>query len=438
MNLSIVGMGYVGTVSGACLAKSGHRVYGVEINPAKVDLINAGKSPIVEEGISDLIEEVVGSGRMSTTSDLEEAVVNSDVTMITVGTPSVSNGALSLTALERVAAEIGMILRSKSASHTVVIRSTVLPGTTEKVVIPALLESSGRTLGNGLEVCFNPEFLREGKSIQDFFNPPQTIVGCATNHGFEVMESIYDSIEAPIIRTSYSVAESVKFLSNIYHAVKICFANEVGSLLKDLGIDARDAMEIFCNDTDLNISSAYLRPGFAFGGSCLPKDLRAFIHLAKHRDVALPMLEHIPVSNLQHIERAYRSIVDQQGRKVALFGLAFKSGTDDLRESPIITLAERLIGRGYELKIHDPEVEVARLIGSNREFIEREIPHFADLMCADPSVALEGANIIVIAHEMRSVTDEIIATRPAIPIIDLVGVRDLQGVQGLKYLGICW
>jgi GDP-mannose 6-dehydrogenase len=413
MNLSIVGMGYVGTVSGACLAKSGHRVYGVEINPAKVDLINAGKSPIVEEGISDLIEEVVGSGRMSTTSDLEEAVVNSDVTMITVGTPSVSNGALSLTALERVAA-------------------------TEKVVIPALLENSGRTLGDGLEVCFNPEFLREGKSIQDFFNPPQTIIGCATNHGFEVMESIYDSIEAPIIRTSYSVAESVKFLSNIYHAVKICFANEVGSLLKDLGIDARDAMEIFCNDTDLNISNAYLRPGFAFGGSCLPKDLRAFIHLAKHRDVALPMLEHIPVSNLQHIERAYRSIVDQQGRKVALFGLAFKSGTDDLRESPIITLAERLIGRGYELKIHDPEVEVARLIGSNREFIEREIPHFADLMCADPSVALEGANIIVIAHEMRSVTDEIIAKRPAIPIIDLVGVRDLQGVQGLKYLGICW
>ncbi|MFQ5774659.1 MAG: nucleotide sugar dehydrogenase [Kiloniellaceae bacterium] len=438
MKISIFGMGYVGAVSGVCLAELGHEVIGVDTNPAKVDLINAGLSPIVEVGVAERTKAARAGGRIRATTDATEAVATSALSMISVGTPSATSGVPALAALDAVASDIARALKSKKAAHTVVVRSTVLPGTTEARVVPALVEGSGRKLGSGLEVCYNPEFLREGSAVKDFFDPPFTIAGCMSDAGFAVLKDLYAGLEAQLIRTDCRVAESLKYVSNAFHAVKITFANEIGTLLKTLGIDSRETMRIFCEDRDLNISPVYLRPGYAFGGSCLPKELRALQSLARSRHIDLPMLSQVLNSNQKHIDQAFEMISRRGRSKVALFGLAFKPGTDDLRESPLVVLAERLIGKGYDLAIFDRGVEAARLVGSNREYIEREIPHFERLLAADPVQALDGAKVVVVGHvgpeEIAAIRD----SHNGRTIIDLQGVREIQDLPGVDYEGICW
>lgn len=438
MKVSIFGLGYVGTVSGACLAKQGHEIVGVDKSPQKVALLRAGRSPIVEAGLDGLIRETVGAGRFRATLDGLEAVRATDISLVSVGTPSARDGSLSYEAVDNVTREIGEALRTKTGSHAVLYRSTVLPGTTDTRFIPLLEEASGRRAGDGLEVCYNPEFLREGSAVADFHHPPFIVSGAETEEGHRLIEEIYTRIDATVLRTCYRVAEAVKYLSNMFHALKVCFANEAGAVLKEVGVDAREAMEIFCRDTVLNISPAYLRPGYAFGGSCLPKDLRAFLHLARTAGVETPLLSQLLASNRRHIDRAY-DLVAHNGRcRIALFGLAFKGGTDDLRESPLVTLSERLIGKGYELRIFDPDVNTARLVGSNREFIEREIPHIDRLMQPDVLSTLEGAGAIILAKVGREEMETIAALKPAVPIIDLQGARDVEGLRSLDLRGICW
>lgn len=438
MKISIFGMGYVGVVSGACLAKLGHDVIGVDVAPQKIDMINAGGCPIVEEGIGELMANVVASGALRATTSVDDAIENSDVSFVSVGTPSASNGSLSTEYVERVSEEIGKAVKQKSDPHAVVYRSTMLPGTTDDLLTPILIMNSGKLLGEGLEVGFNPEFLREGSSIKDFDTPPMTVIGAASDAMKSIMAEIYATIDAPVFNTEIRAAESVKYMSNIYHAVKISFANEMGTLLYDAGIDAREVAEIFCQDTVLNVSKAYLRPGYAFGGSCLPKDLRAVLSMAKRRDLELPMLASILPSNDRHIERAFDLVTSHGSREVALFGLSFKSGTDDLRESPLVTLAERLIGKGYNLRIYDPNVQAARLVGANKQYIEREIPHLEKLLRPDPEGTLEGAGVIVVGHADQKAVDAIQNQTTPRPVVDLQGVKALQDQYTGIYQGICW
>jgi GDP-mannose 6-dehydrogenase len=440
MKISIFGLGYVGTVSGACLAEQGHEIVGVEKNPRKVELLNACLSPIVEEGIDDRIRRAVSAGCFRATLDTAEAVRSTGVSIVSVGTPSARDGSLSYEAVDSVTREIGEALRKKDESHTVVYRSTILPGTTEARCIPLLEQSSGRRLGDGLQVVYNPEFLREGSAVADFHQPPFVISG-GTEDGHRLIEQIYAEIDAPVVRTGIRVAEAVKYLSNAFHALKVCFANEAGAVLKEAGVDAREALEIFCRDTVLNISPAYLRPGFAFGGSCLPKDLRALLHLARTLDVETPLLSQLLPSNGRHIDRAF-DMVTRNGRcRIALFGLTFKPGTDDLRESPLVTLSERLIGKGYDLRIFDPDLNTARLMGANSEYIQREIPHIDCLLQPDVLSTLYGAGAIILGKVGRRDLEIIDATAPGVPIIDLQGTRGassagLAGAPG--YRGICW
>lgn len=438
MRISIFGMGYVGVVSGACLAKLGHDVIGVDVNADKVRSLNAGAAPIVEEGIAELVKDVVKAGKLRATDDPDAAVAQSDVSFVSVGTPSAPNGSLATEFVERVTDQIGRAIRAKSGTHYVVYRSTVLPGTTEDLLTPAIEAASGKRAGNGVEVCFNPEFLREGSSIRDFHNPPMTIVGAATDGMRRRMAEIYGAIQAPLVETGIRSAESIKYMSNIYHAVKICFANEMGALLKGVGIDAREVAEIFCRDTVLNVSAAYLRPGNAFGGSCLPKDLRAFLSLARDHDVELPMLSSILASNHRHVMRVYDMIAAGGRRRVALFGLAFKGGTDDLRESPLVTLAEMLIGKGFDIRIYDSHVHTARLTGSNKAYIEHEIPHLDRLLQPNPEDALDGAEVIVVGHVGRREAKLIAGLAPQAAIIDLQGVDEIASAHRGNYQGICW
>jgi GDP-mannose 6-dehydrogenase len=438
MNISLFGLGYVGAVTATCLAELGHRVVGVEVSRGKVDMINDGTAPVVEPELQERITAVVSDGRLRATQDAETAIISSDVSLVCVGTPSDSVGGVSLEAVEKVIAQIGSALRFKNSRHAVVVRSTVPPGTTEERLAPALQAASGRCIGTDLELCCNPEFLREGCAVRDFYHPPFNMVGSLIETGPLVTEEIYRDVQSPVIRTSCSIAESVKYISNAYHALKITFANEVGSLLKVKGIDGRRAMDVFCQDRQLNLSSAYLRPGFAFGGSCLPKDTRALVHLARTSDIKLPLLEQILASNESHVNRAFKLITGNGRRSVALFGLAFKSGTDDLRESPLVVLAERLIGRGYPIRIFDRHVQLSRLTGKNRDFIEREIPHLEGLMAPSPEVAMQGTQIIIVGH---AGADEITAIRKSYneqEIVDLVGVDLLQQLAGQSYHGICW
>jgi GDP-mannose 6-dehydrogenase len=431
-------MGYVGVVSAACLARLGHEVIGVDVSKYKVDLINDGRSPIVEEGIAELVADAVSRGRVRATTDVAEAIGDTETSFISVGTPSAANGSLSTKFVERVSNDIGTALRGKNRPHTVVYRSTILPGTTENLLVPMLEKSSGREVGDGLRVCFNPEFLREGRSVKDFFGPPMTVIGTNSAEAAATMREVYAGVGAPIVETTFRAAESIKYMSNIYHAVKVSFANEIGALLQRLGVDAREAAEIFCRDNVLNVSPAYLRPGFAFGGSCLPKDLRAFLYLAKSNDVDLPMLSSILPSNRLHIERAYDMVAASGFRRVALFGLSFKSGTDDLRESPLVTLAERLIGKGFDLSIYDANVHEARILGSNREYIDKEIPHFERLMRPTAEGALNDSDVVVIGHVDKCDIPTVLAKAPPRPIIDLQGVKPIEtGYQG-HYQGICW
>ncbi len=443
MRISIFGLGYVGAVSGACLAKLGHEVLGIDKNPLKVERMRAGQSPIVEEGIQELCTAMHGKGRLRATTEIDEAIGETELSLVSVGTPSAKDGSLSLDAIVGVTDEIGQALRAKDGPHVVVYRSTVLPGTCEEVLIPRLEKSSGRSLGDGLEVLFNPEFLREGSSIRDFGDPPFTISGARSDDGHRWTRELYRGIEAELVETSIRCAESVKYLSNMYHALKVAFANEAGSVLARAGVDSREAFEIFFKDETLNISDAYLRPGNAFGGSCLPKDLRAFLALASRENVDTPLLRNVLPGNRAHLDRVFEAIEDCGKGKVALLGLAFKGGTDDLRESPMVTLAEKLIGRGFELSIHDPNVQTAKLVGANKTFIEQEIPHVDRLLAKDLDAALDGASTVVVANLAKEERGALCAwleqRGDAAPqVLDLIGIEDLSRVAGPRYRGIAW
>jgi GDP-mannose 6-dehydrogenase len=438
MRVSVFGIGYVGVVSSACLADFGHHVVAIDVVPDKVAMINRGQSPIVEHEIGPLVATAFADGRLRATDDAESAVAETDISFISVGTPSQPDGATSMSAVEGVVRSIGQAIRRKSSAHTVVMRSTVPPGSAEDKLIPLLEEASGRRCGDGLSYYSNPEFLREGSSVRDFRKAPYTLIGAADGDDAVVLRLLYEPVDAPVCITSYRVAESVKYLSNVYHAVKLAFANEAGAILAAKGVDAREAFRIFCQDQVLNISPAYLRPGFAFGGSCLPKDVRAFLAFGNTGNVGGSVLREILPSNAAVVQRAFDMITSHGRQPVSLFGLAFKPGTDDLRESPFVALAERLIGRGYPLRIFDRSIDIARLIGSNRRYIESEIPHLEQLLVPSPEAALSGSRIAVIGHIAAADQPALRCALKDHVVIDLVGISDLEKLPGITYRGFCW
>jgi GDP-mannose 6-dehydrogenase len=437
MRLSVFGLGYVGCVSAACFAKEGHEVTGVDVNPVKVEIINSGKSPIVETGIGELIAEMVAAGRLRATTNSAEAVASSDMSLVCVGTPSRDNGSLDLTYVKRVCQEIGAALEAKAGRHIVVIRSTMLPGTIEGVVMPALEVYSGKKAGRDFGVCINPEFLREGTSLKDFYAPPFTLVGADEEDTAAVVRRLYAKIDAPLYVTPVKAAEMVKYACNCFHALKVSFANEIGNVCKGLGIDSHEVMNVFCQDTKLNLSPYYLKPGFAFGGSCLPKDLRAINYKAKELDVEVPLLSSILPSNRRQVERAVEMVLRTGRKRVGVLGFSFKAGTDDLRESPMVTLIEALIGKGIQLAIYDRDVSLARLFGANKEYIEREIPHISQLMRASVDEVLEASDVLIVGNkseEFRQIEGRL---RGDQLVIDLVRLFDGRTSDD-KYQGICW
>ena len=437
MRISIFGMGYVGCVSAACFAKEGHEVLGVDANPVKVEIVNAGRSPIVEAGVEELIGEMVAAGRLRATTDAGEAVRESEVSLVCVGTPSNANGSLDLNYIKRVCKEIGGALEAKRERHIVVMRSTMLPGTIESVVVPTLEVYSGKKAGRDFGVCVNPEFLREGTSLKDFYSPPFTLIGADDEDVAAAVRRLYAGVDAPVLVVGVKAAEMVKYACNCFHALKVSFANEIGNVCKGLGIDIHEVMDAFCRDAKLNLSPYYLKPGFAFGGSCLPKDLRAITYKAKELDVDVPVLSAVMQSNRLQVERAVEMILRTEKKRVGLLGLSFKAGTDDLRESPMVTLVETLIGKGIKVSIYDRDVSLARLFGANKEYIEREIPHISQLMRESVGEVLEDAEVLVVGNkseEFRQVGSEL---RGDQVLIDLV--RLFEGkVTGGPYQGICW
>ena len=436
MKISIFGLGYVGCVSAACFAKDGHEVIGVDVSSTKIDIINKGGSPIVEPGIAELIAEAVAAGRLQATSNPASAIAASEVSLICVGTPSNANGSLDLRYVKRVCEEIGASLKSKQDRHVVVIRSTMLPGTIENVVIPALEQTSGKKAQRDFGVCINPEFLREGTSLKDFYAPPFTLIGADDPETAEIVSKLYAGIDARLFVTPVKTAEMVKYVCNCFHALKVTFANEVGNICKALEVDSHEVMDVFCKDTKLNLSPYYLKPGFAFGGSCLPKDLRAMNYKAKELDIEVPLMAAILPSNRRQIETAIEMVIKTGKKRVGVLGFSFKAGTDDLRESPMVTLIETLIGKGYQLSIYDRDVSLARLAGANKEYIEREIPHISQLMRSSIDDVLADADVVIVGNK----ADEFLQVENRIKddqvLIDLVRLFD-RSSDG-SYQGICW
>jgi GDP-mannose 6-dehydrogenase len=437
LRISIFGMGYVGTVSAGCLAQDGHEVVGVDPVRTKVDLINAGQSPIIEADIGEIVATNVKAGRLRATSDQDQAIRDTELSFVCVGTPSQSNGNLDLTYIRRVCELIGEALKSKSARHTVVIRSTVLPGTMHQIVIPILEEYSGKKAGTDFGVCNNPEFLREGSAVKDFNSPPKTVIGEFDRPSGDLLAGLYAKLDAPLIRTNIETAEMVKYVDNSWHALKIGFANEIGNLCKSLSIDAHEVMKIFCQDKKLNISPAYLLPGFAFGGSCLPKDLRALAYKAKTRDLQLPIMTSILPSNELQVARGLQLIMEGGSKRVGILGFSFKAGTDDLRESPMIEIIERLIGKGYDLRIFDRNVNLAKLVGANRDFILNRIPHISRLMVNGIEGVLDHAQTIVIGNKDPEFDSVLGRLRDGQHVVDFVRITNRRSENG-KYDGICW
>jgi GDP-mannose 6-dehydrogenase len=419
MRVSVFGLGYVGCVTAACLARQGHQVVGVDINSEKVAMVNAGASPIVEPGLGDLLKEVVGRSRLRATVSTDEAIAESDLALVCVGTPSYDTGQLDLTAVVRVAEAIGRALRGQARVYTVVLRSTVLPGTTERVVLPALGGETGAGSLARLEVAVNPEFMREGSSLRDFAEPPLTLVGCHASGPAALLRELYGGIAGPFVQTSIRTAEMAKYVANTFHALKVSFANEIGDVCEALGADPHDVMRVFLMDRKLNVGPAYLRPGFAFGGSCLPKDLRALLYAARKADLALPLLSGIDPSNDRQIQQAVSRILATRRKRVGVLGLAFKPGTDDLRESPLVRLVEGLVGKGCDVRILDQSVAIARLGGANRRFIEEELPHIASLMCETPEALLAHAEVLVAAYADEQARQVLTAARADQVVIDL-------------------
>ena len=439
MNVSVFGLGYVGSVSAALFAADGHVVVGVDVNPVKVASLNEGRSPIVEKGLDELIRDGVGSGRLRATTNTADAVASTDLSLVCVGTPSRRNGSLDLSYLERVCEQIGEALREKDGYHVVVVRSTVLPGTTHDVVIPALERTSGKAYGTRFGVTVNPEFLREGTAIQDFRCPPLTLVGHNYRSDAEPTESLYRNVRAPIVTTSIRTAEMIKYASNTWHALKVCFANEVGNLCKRLDIDSHEVMDIFCRDEKLNLSSYYMKPGFAFGGSCLPKDVRAMQYRAKEVDLDMPVIQSILASNQLQIQHAIDMIVETGRKRIGLLGFSFKAGTDDLRESPIVILAEALLGKGFQLAIYDRNVSVARLVGANKEYINKQIPHLSSLLRDRVEDVVGDSEVIVVGNGSPEFAAALKHTRADQVVIDLFRLKDVGREEiPAQYTGICW
>lgn len=438
MRISVFGIGYVGVVSSVCLAGLGHRVIAVDVTPAKVDFLRRGLSPIVEPSVDELITDAVGQGLLTATGNGAEAVAATDLSLICVGTPSAADGSVAFNAVDAVIAEIGAAIAAKGTPHAVVMRSTLPPGSAEERVIPALEAAAGRRLGNGLHYYSNPEFLREGTAVQDFRAPPYTLVGAPSGDNADLLRQLYEPLASSLHVVPLRVAESVKYLSNAYHAVKLAFANEAGGVLAAYGVDAPATFRLFCEDRVLNISSAYLRPGFAFGGSCLPKDMRGMLSLGDRKSIPMPLLSQVLSSNNAVVDRAFDLIAGHGRQRVSLFGLAFKQGTDDLRESPLVQLAERLIGKGYELSIFDRPVKVASLLGSNRSYVEREIPHLERLMVDSPQAALAGSQLAVVGHIGAADRPALLSALNGQAVVDLAGIGELRNRADISYTGICW
>ena len=438
MRVSVFGLGYVGCVSAASFAGDGHEVVGVDVNAEKVAAINAGRSPIVEPGLDELLARCSSEGRLRATTDTAEAIRDSEVSLLCVGTPSRKNGSLDLTYLERVSEQVGAALKDKPGYHVVVVRSTVLPGTTHSVVIPALERTSGKQYGDGFGVSVNPEFLREGTALKDFRKPPLTLVG--HNHAADASGTIalYQSIDAPLISTSIRVAEMMKYTSNTWHALKVVFANEIGNLCKKMNVDSHEVMDIFCRDEKLNLSSYYLKPGFAFGGSCLPKDVRALQYRAKEVDVELPLISQILPSNKAQIQQALDQVLETGKKKIGLLGFSFKAGTDDLRESPIVILAEALLGKGLSLCIYDKNVSLAKLVGANKEYIEKQIPHLSSLLCNTIDEVIDQSEVIVVGNQAPEFAEAAKQCRADQIVIDLVRLPIYGSSIQADYRGICW
>ncbi len=437
MKLSVLGLGYVGAVSAGCLARDGHEVIGVDPEPRKVDLINAGRTPVIEKDIGGIIEEQVAAGRLRATTDAAAAIGNSDLLLVCVGTPSMPNGDIDLKYVRRVCEQIGTALRRHHGAPVVVVRSTMLPGTMRELVIPTLEANSGKRAGTEFGVCINPEFLREGTAVHDYFNPPKTVIGELNQASGDLLANLYTRIAAPLIRTDIETAEMVKYADNVWHALKVGFANEIGNVCKALEVDGHRVMDIFCQDTKLNLSPYYLKPGFAFGGSCLPKDLRALLYKAKTLDVSLPIIAAILPSNEQQIERGVRAVIEKGSKKVGVLGFSFKAGTDDLRESPVVELTERLIGKGFDLRMYDKNVNLARIHGANRDYILNHLPHISRLMVSSIEEVLDHAGTIIIgnaAPEFRDIPRRLLDGQT---IIDFVRITDSRSVSGV-YEGICW
>ena len=436
MKISVMGLGYVGAVAAGCLAKEGHEVVGVDPQQAKVDLINAGKTPIIEKDIGEVIAQQVAAGRLAATTDVRAAVLATDVSLVCVGTPSLGNGHIDLKYVRRVCEQIGETLK-EHPGHTVVMRSTLLPGTMKDVVIPTLEAASGLKAGEDFGLAINPEFLREGTAVYDYFHPPKTVIGEVGKGAGDVLEKLYGHLPGPMIRTDYETAEMVKYADNTWHALKVAFANEIGNICKAIGVDSHKLMDIFCQDTKLNLSPYYLKPGFAFGGSCLPKDVRALSYKAKLMDVKVPIIDAILPSNDEQIERGIRAVTAKGSRKVGILGFSFKAGTDDLRESPMVELVERLIGKGYDLRVYDSNVRIAAIHGANRDYILNHIPHISRLMVATVDDVLAHAETIVIGNgsaEFRDIPSRITERQQ---IVDLVRITQERSVEGV-YDGLCW
>lgn len=436
--ISVFGLGYVGAVSGACLAELGHTVVGVDVDTFKVDTVNRGESPIVEELVAELTRDMVAAGKFSGTTNVEQAVLDTEISLICVGTPSTDAGGLDTRYVQRVAEQIGEAIAKKSTYHLVVVRSTVLPGTVHNVVLPALIKGSGKDPGEAYGVCFHPEFLREGTSVKDFRDPPKIVIGSDDTRSADTLAEIYTGFEAPLFKTSVRAAEMVKYTDNCFHALKVVFGNEIGTVCKNLDIDSHEVMRIFCKDTKLNISPSYLMPGFAYGGSCLPKDLRALNHLARMRHVDLPVLSNVHRSNEQHIMRTLDLVTSLANRNVGMLGLSFKRGTDDLRESPLVELAERLLGKGCRLRIFDENVSLSRLRGGNKAYIEQKLPHISELLMESIDDVVSPSGIIIVGTSNPQFAEVLQSRGQSKVVVDLVRLFKTDVPSFAGYHGVCW
>jgi GDP-mannose 6-dehydrogenase len=423
VNISIFGLGYVGSVTSGCLAREGHRVIGVDLVETKINMINTGKSPIIEKKLDQIIAQAVSDRKLYATLCSEEAIIQTDLSFICVGTPGMINGEQKLSHVRQVCEEIGWALKKKNAYHTVVIRSTIFPGTMRNMVIPTLEKTSGKQVGRDFGVCYNPDFLREGNAVDDFYHPPKTVIGEMDLQSGDLLEQLYSHLNAPLVRVSIEIAEMVKYVDNAWHALKVGFANEVGNLCRALNIDEHEVMNIFCRDNKLNLSPSYLTPGFAFGGACMPKDLRTLTHKGRTLDVELPIINSILPSNILQIERGLRLIMSKGNRKIGILGLSFKAGTDDLRESPMVEVIRRLISKGYNVCIYDKDVNLSRLVGANRDFILNAIPHISNLLADSIEQVILHAETLVVgnAHPLFKCVVNDLSTNKA--IVDLVQIN---------------